>query len=103
MPPSGDLNKNIMGELKFLKKRERFPLPRTNVQEILYTLLVQGYVSFFDLDYMQGFRARISEIRHEHGIKLGTTKHKRFNKFGNPYEYALHRLPKEEREKSGIV
>ena len=68
MPPSGDLNKNIMGELKFLKKRERFPLPRTNVQEILYTLLVQGYVSFFDLDYMQGFRARISEIRHEPSV-----------------------------------
>lgn len=84
--------------LKFFKRKERLPMPKSNTQEILYTLLAQEYVSFLDLDYMQGFRARISEIRN-HGINLTTTMHERHNKFGNKYQYAIHRISKEEKEK----
>jgi ribosomal protein S8 len=84
--------------LKFFKRKERLPMPKSNVQEILYILLAQGYVSFFDLEHLQGFRGRISEIR-KHGINLTTTMHERHNKFGNKYQYAIHRISKEEKEK----
>lgn len=89
--------------LKFFKRKERLPMPKSNTQEILYILLAQGYISFFDLEYpMQGYRGRVSDIR-KHGIDLSTTMHERHNKFGNKYKYAIHRLPKDQVEKARSV
>ena len=36
------------------------PLPKTNNQEVLLTLILQGTVSIFDYAYMSGFRTRIA-------------------------------------------
>ena len=66
--------------------------PLTNTQEILYTLITQGYVSLFDFPYLAGFRTRVSELVNKHGIPLQTIKDKRHNKFGNAYTYHIHRL-----------
>lgn len=66
--------------------------PLTNTQEILYTLISQGYVSLFDFPYLAGFRTRVSELVNKHGIPLQTIKHQRHNKFGNAYTYHIHKL-----------
>lgn len=77
-----------------------FHYPTTNTEEVLLTLITQGHVSIFDFEYLSGFRTRVSEIARKHGIKLKTQMIERFNKFGNRYQYALHRLPEEEKEKA---
>jgi len=74
--------------------------PTTNTQEVLYTLIEQGYVSIMDYSYMSGFRTRVSQLVKDHGLNLKRTMVKSYNKFGNAYQYALHRLPKEEKEKA---
>lgn len=77
-----------------------FALPKSNTEEVLLTLITQGYTSFFDFQYMQGFRTRVSNLVLNYGLNLETTKHQKQNKFGNTYHYALHRLPETEREKA---
>ena len=72
--------------------------PRTNTQEILYTLISTGKVSIFDYPYLSGFRTRISELRQH--LNIETIKDLRCNKFGNQYAYAIHILPKGQIEKS---
>lgn len=66
--------------------------PKTNIQEILYTLIEQGEVSIFDYSYLSGFRTRISDLRLKYGLKLKTVKHQKQNKFGNTYTYCVHKL-----------
>ncbi len=74
------------------------PLPKTNIQEILATLIIQGYVSCLDFPYLSGYRTRVSEIVQKHGLAIKRKICKKTNKFGNPYTYALYFLPEEEKE-----
>ena len=75
-----------------------YPFPRTNVQEVLLTLILQGYVSIFDFPYLSGYRTRVSELQLKHGLELERKMAERSNKFGNSYHYAIHRLPEDQKE-----
>lgn len=77
-----------------------FEYPKTNIQEVLLTLILQGNVSLFDFPTLSGFRTRVSNLCLNHGLKLETQMIKRNNKFGNSYRYALHKLPESEKEKA---
>lgn len=77
-----------------------YPFPKTNIQEILLTLILQGHVSIFDYAYLSGFRTRISELKLEHDIILERKTATRYNKFANKYTYSIHVLPKSEKEKA---
>ena len=77
-----------------------FKLPKTNIQEVLLTLITQGYTSFFDFKYMQGYRTRVSDLVLQYHLRLETTMSTSINKFGNRYIYAIHRLPENEKEKA---
>jgi len=37
--------------------------PLTTTQEVLYTLITQGYVSIFDFSYLSGFITRVSDLK----------------------------------------
>jgi len=77
-----------------MNNKHSLPMPLTNFQEVLFTLINNGYCSFFDFSYLQGFRTRVSEIKEK--LKIETTMHQRCNKFGNQYRYAIHKLPESE-------
>jgi hypothetical protein len=77
-----------------------FAYPKTNLQEVLLTLILQGNVSLFDYSYMAGFRTRVSNLVLDYGLNLETTKAQRCNKFGNSYTYHIHKLPTEEKDKA---
>lgn len=79
---------------------EGFEFPTTSTEEVLLTLITQGHVSIFDYPYLSGFRTRVSNLCLVHGLKLDRVLDKRTNKFGNVYSYAIHKLPKEEKEKA---
>ena len=66
--------------------------PLTTTQEVLYTLITQGYVSIFDFSYLSGFRTRVSDLKIKHGLSIKTVKDTRHNKFGNTYTYHIHKL-----------
>lgn len=83
-----------------MKTTNELQLPKTNIQEVLYTLIAQGYVSIFDFPYMSGFRTRVSNLNLQYGLKINRVTDTRNNKFGNSYTYAIHKLPKEEKEKA---
>lgn len=74
--------------------------PKTNTQEILFTLIKHGSVSIFDFPYLSGFRTRVSELVLTHELVLDKEMKTHINKFGNTYNYALHKLPESEREKA---
>ena len=74
------------------------PQPITNVQEVLYTLISQGNVSFIDFSYLQGFRTRVSNLKALYGLKLNIENKEGKNKFGRTYKYHLHVLPLEEKQ-----
>ena len=74
--------------------------PKTAMQEVLFTLINKGYVSLFDFGWMQGYRTRVSEIVNKHNLPLLTVHDSRYNKFGNKYTYAIHKLPKEAKNKA---
>jgi hypothetical protein len=75
-----------------------YPFPRTNEQEVLLTLILQGHTSFFDFSYMQGYRTRVSNLNLVHGLALERKTDVRANKFGNSYSYAIHKLPESQKE-----
>lgn len=77
-----------------------FKFPRTSEQEVLLTLITQGYVSIFDFSYLSGFRTRVSQLQTIHGLLLDRVTDTRCNKFGNTYTYAIHKLPISEKEKA---
>lgn len=77
-----------------------YPIPRTNTQEILLELILNGEVSIFSFPYLSGFRTRVSELVLTHKLELDKEIKSDFNKFGNSYWYALHKLPLEEKEKA---
>ena len=82
---------------------EGYEYPTTNTEEILLTLILQGYVSIFDFPYLSGFRTRVSNLQLVHGLKLNRVLNKRNNKFGNSFSYAIHRLPPEEKESAILL
>jgi len=77
-----------------------FEYPKTNIQEVLLTLILQGHTTFFDFSYMQGYRTRVSNLVIQYGLNLETKKASRCNKFSNPYTYHIHILPESEKEKA---
>jgi hypothetical protein len=77
-----------------------FPFPKTSEQEVLLTLILQGYVSIFDHSYLSGFRTRVSQLKSIHGLTLETKKDTKTNKFGNQYIYSIHLLPEPEKQKA---
>jgi len=79
---------------------EGYPFPKTNEQEVLLTLILQGHTSFFDFNWMQGYRTRVSQLQSKHGLVLDRVTDTRCNKYGNSYVYAIHRLPLSEKEKA---
>jgi hypothetical protein len=80
-----------------------YEFPTTNTQEVLLTLILQGYVSLFDFPTLSGFRTRISELNNKHGLLIGTETVKRNNKFGNMMKYSLHKLPPEEKDNAILL
>lgn len=77
-----------------------YPQPKTNIQEVLLTLITNGKTSFFDFSYMQGYRTRVSNLVLCGGLKLETQSKTKVNKFGNTYTYHVHILPDTEKEKA---
>lgn len=73
------------------------PEPRTNTQEVLFTLITQDKVSIFDYPYLSGFRTRVSELQLTHEVAMFTEMIQKVNKFGNCYRYALHHLINKEK------
>ena len=78
---------------------EQLNKPRTNIQEVLYTLINNRSVSCFDFPYLQGFRTRVSELRRKHNITIIDTSLPEVNKFGNCYSYVVHSISDDEVEK----
>ena len=76
------------------------PLPKSNTQEVLFTLIQQGDVSIMDFPYLSGFRTRVSELQNKYSLKLGKRMVLKQNKFGNTYSYANHILNDESKEKA---
>ena len=66
--------------------------PRTHKQEILLHLITHGFVSIFNFPYMSGFRTRVSELTREDRLDIQVTQHSGKNKFGNTYNFHIHRL-----------
>ena len=79
---------------------EGYDYPTTSTEEVLLTLILQGYVSIFDFPYLSGFRTRVSNLQLVHGLKLNRVLSNRNNKFGNSFSYAIHHLPLEEKDKA---
>jgi len=77
---------------------EGYPFPKSNIQEVLLTLILQSHVSIFDFPTLSGFRTRVSNLVLKHNLTLKTEMVERCNKFGNKYRYALHRLPESEKQ-----
>jgi hypothetical protein len=77
-----------------------YPFPKTNEQEILLTLILQGHVSIFDFPYLSGFRTRVSQLQKKKGLFLDRVMDTRCNKFGNTFNYAIHKLPASEKDKA---
>ena len=80
-----------------------YPFPKTSEQEVLLTLLTQNHVSIFDFPFLSGFRTRVSQLQTIHGLELNRKLDTRCNKFGNTYSYAIHILPKEQKEKAEVL
>lgn len=70
--------------------------PKTNIQEILYTLIENGEVSIMDYPYLSSFRTRISDLNLKHGLSFDTYFKTKINKFKNSYSYAVHKLTNKE-------
>ena len=88
---------NLCDECEAKKnKTEQLNKPRTNIQEVLYTLINNRSVSCFDFPYLQGFRTRVSELRRKYNITIIDTALPEVNKFGNCYSYIVHSISDEE-------
>lgn len=77
-----------------------YPVPETNTQEILLHLILEGSVSIFNFSYLSGFRTRVSELVLSHNLHIDKEVKPGTNKFGNNYNYVLHKLPESEKEKA---
>lgn len=78
--------------LNDLSRNKKLKPPKTNIQEILLTLITYGDVSIKDFPYLSGYRTRVSELENKHGLQLYTENHTGVNKFGNSYTFVKHCL-----------
>ena len=83
-----------------MKNPYNLSYPRTNKEEILFTLISQKYVCYLDFPEMSKFSARISEIQNELSFDLVKVNSTRNSKFGNPFRYVVYRLPESEIQKA---
>lgn len=67
-------------------------LPKNQTQEVLYELITTNEVSCLSMPYMHGFRTRISELKNKHQIHFTSILDTKINKFGNSYNYQIHKL-----------
>jgi hypothetical protein len=74
------------------------PQPKTATQEVLLSLILQGYVSIFDFAWMSGFRTRISNLKLDFGLNIETQRVNKKNKYGNTYVYHEHVLPDNQKQ-----
>lgn len=74
--------------------------PKSNVAEVLYTLITTGSVSILDYPWLSGFRTRCSELRLKYGIILSRKTMTGVNKFDREFKYTVHILPYEHKEKA---
>ena len=74
--------------------------PKSNTQEVLLTLILQGEVSIMDFPYLSGFRTRVSEIRNKYGLRLTQKMVLKKNKYGNTFSYANHILNDNNKQKA---
>lgn len=84
-------------------QHEIFPsyrFPKTNLQEVLLTLIIKGNVSIIDYPYLSGFRTRISELVNKHDLTLTVKILKWRNKFNNPCKCSVHHLPLHEKDRA---
>lgn len=77
-------------KIKEIKLPNTIPTPNTSKTEILYELIHKGYVSCETFQWMEGLRARISEIKAE--IRLKTERKAFKNKWGRPYTISVHKM-----------
>lgn len=70
----------------------KFKPPKSDIQEVLYLLLTEGYVSCISASYMHGFRTRVSELRRKHNLVLDAKEMHSVNRNGNLFTYHEHRL-----------
>lgn len=82
---------------EFARELFELKIPSSNREEIILTLIdANEVIGIRDFPYMAGFRTRISELKRDEiiqeGIKLVTTNHVGYNKFGNSYVYAKHAI-----------
>ena len=75
---------------------EGYPQPKTYLQEILLTAILNGRVSLFDFKYLSDFRKYISDLRLKHGIIFKHKEVTKISKFGNNYTYRVHILTDKE-------
>ena len=76
------------------------PKPKSNIQDVLITLINNGEASLKDFGHLQGLRTRFSELRLKYGLLLGVKKVKGFNRRNHPMTYNVHTLPKSEKDKA---
>jgi len=77
-----------------------FAYPKTNLQEVLLTLILKGNVTLFDFPVMAGYRTRVSNLVLKYGLSLETIRQKKKNQFGNTYTYHIHKLPADQKDKA---
>lgn len=80
--------------------KEHIKLPKTDLQTVLYLLLTDGYVSCISAPYMHGYRTRISELKIKHEIKLESESTNSINRFGNRFDYHIHKIHPDFKQKA---
>jgi len=73
-----------------------YPQPKTYLQEILLTAILQTTISKFDFTYLGDFRKYVSDLKLKHGISFKITEKSKNTKFGNVYTYREHTLTNKE-------
>jgi len=77
-----------------------YPQPKTYLQEILLTAILNGRVSLFDFKYLSDFRKYISDLKLKYNVIFEHIDVTRFSKFGNAYTYRQHILTDKEHAKN---
>lgn len=75
-----------------------FSKPKSNLAEVLLTLIQDGNVSIKDYGWMCGFRTRCSDLNLKYGLKLDTKPMTDTNKHGREFRYNIHILPESQIE-----
>lgn len=68
------------------------PQPKTYLQEILLTAILQNTISKFDFTYLGDFRKYVSDLKLKHNIIFKIEEKTKVTKYGNSYTYREHTL-----------